>query len=165
MKRSFALIVRIVPSFLTKVREKNFPFVASMRAVISSFVGAFCMMFIWLVVGGESVSGFLKFVNLFFAVLNKSLQTCQSIASCAENKETNTIKQFVFSAINGESAKAESRREGDNSGGDDGKCMFHFFFGVVSRRGKNSLFLWYCQQVFYAFSFFLARILRNFLRV
>jgi hypothetical protein len=68
------------------------------------------------------------------------LQTCQSIASCAETQEANTIKQFVFSAIDGESAKAESRREGDNSRGDDGKCMFHFFLGVVSRRGENSLF-------------------------
>ncbi len=148
MKRSFALIVRIVPSFLTKVREKNFPFVASMRAVISSFVGAFCMMFIWLVVGGESVSGFLKFVNLFFAVLNKSLQTCKSVASCAENKETNTIKQFVFSAINGESAKAESRREGDNSGGNDGKCMFHFFL-VLLVGGERIVFFLASVNIFF----------------
>jgi len=150
VKRSFALIVRIVPSFLTKVREKNFPFVASMRAVISSLVGAFCIVF-GLLVGGESVSGFLKFVNLFFAVLNKSLQTCQSIASCAENKETNTIKQFVFSAINGESAKAESRREGDNSRGDDGKCMFHFFL-VLLVGGERIVFLGQSVNIFLGIS-------------
>jgi hypothetical protein len=105
------------------------------------------MMFIWLVVGGESVSGFLKFVNLFF-VLNKSLQTCKSIASCAENKETNTIKQFVFSAINGESAKAESRREGDNSGGDDGKCMFHFFLVLLVGGERIVFFGASCQHFF-----------------
>jgi hypothetical protein len=97
---------------------------------------------------GESVSGFLKFVNLFFAVLNKSLQTCQSIASCAENKETNTIKQFVFSAINGESAKAESRREGDNSRGDDGKCMFHFFLVLLVGGERIVFFGASCQELF-----------------
>jgi hypothetical protein len=50
------------------VREKNFPLVASMRAVISSFVGAFCMMFIWLVVGGERIVYFCGIVNKFFTL-------------------------------------------------------------------------------------------------
>jgi hypothetical protein len=86
-----------------------------MRAVISSLVGAFCIVF-GLLVGGESLRVFGGFVNLFFAVFSRSLQTCKSIASCAKNKETNTIKQLVFSAIDGESAKAESRRESNGCG-------------------------------------------------
>jgi len=105
-------------------------------------------MFVWLVVGGRNLVFFLGFVNLFFAVLNKSLQTCKSIASCAENKETNTIKQFVFSAIDGESAKAESRREGDNSRGDDDKCMFHFFLVLLVGGERIVFFGAECQHFF-----------------
>ena len=69
VKRSLALIVRIVPSFLANVREKNFPFVALMRAAISSLVGVFCIVFV-LLVGGESLRVFGGFVNLFFAVFH-----------------------------------------------------------------------------------------------
>lgn len=112
VKRSLALIVRIVPSFLTKVMEKNFPFVASMRAAISDCVAVCCIvLFCLLLVGGRMLTNFLECVNLFFAEI---LQMRRSVASCAESKETKTIKKFVFSAINGKSAKAESRRKSND---------------------------------------------------
>jgi hypothetical protein len=62
------------------------------------------------------------------------LKKCEAVAGCPESQEASDIKQFVFSAIDGESTKAKGWRDGDDCRTKDDKCVFHsgvilVFFG------------------------------------